>query len=243
MPIVSRATSGVLLLLVFVLLIFVLGAVQSGPIAGAQYQLPGFLAFDSPPPRYQTSSDRTVTTSQVTATRGQTTQVASTDINGSTPGPVIPLSARLGLLEDLAWYVPIAVVLGVGVGLLVMLARSRPPTVFDLKGMVSELENERSHFVGSWSKKLRNAALLRYYLLMAEVCTKVGITDGPAETPNAFIGRASAELELAGPDSERFADVVDRAHYGLELTGDEVVEASRFMDSFTGTIAKRISLG
>ena len=147
-----------------------------------------------------------------------------------------------GSLSDLAQYALIFIVLALWSGMVILLLRRESPTVFDLKGLIEEMESQRSYFIRSWSRKLRNLALLRYYVLMAEACSRVGIEDGPTETPQEFIGRASAELGVTGPDQTRFADAVDRAHYGVELSGDEVEEASRFMDSFTKTIASRVSL-
>jgi hypothetical protein len=147
-----------------------------------------------------------------------------------------------GSLGDLAQYALISIVLALGSGMVVLLLRRSSPTVFDLKGLIEDMESQRSYFVRSWSRKLRNAALLRYYVLMAEVCSRVGIEDGPTETPQEFIGRASAELEVAWPNHTRFADAVDRAHYGVELSNDEVEEASKFMDSFTKTIERRVTL-
>jgi hypothetical protein len=125
----------------------------------------------------------------------------------------------------------------------VILLRLQKPKVFDLKGAIKELQNQRKYFVGSWSKKMRNAALLRYYLLMAQICAKVGIEDQPADTPHQFIGRAATELDVGAAEAERFADVVDRAHYGLELSADEVADASSFMDSFTKVIAGKVHYG
>jgi hypothetical protein len=142
----------------------------------------------------------------------------------------------------LAWYLLGPIVFSLGAGMVILLLRRQNPKVFNLRGLIDEMENQRSNFVGSWSRRLRNAALLRYYVLMAQVCAKVGIADEPAETPHEFIGRASSELEVAGPDSIRFADMVDRAHYGVELSSNEIEDASRFMDSFAKTIMNRISL-
>jgi len=139
------------------------------------------------------------------------------------------------------WYLLIPIVSGLGVGMAILLMRRENPKVFDLRGLVEEMDGQRSRFDRSLSRKLRNMALLRYYLLMAEVCARVGIGDRPAETPHEFIGRAAAELDVSGPDSARFADAVDRAHYGVELSSHEVEEASRFMDSFAKTIVGRVA--
>jgi len=158
----------------------------------------------------------------------------------ATQGVVV--GATGGSLDDLAQYALISIVLALGSGMVVLLLRRESPKVFDLKGLIEEMESQRSYFVRSWTRKLRNVALLRYYVLMAEVCSRVGIEDEPTETPQEFIGRASAELEVTGPDQTRFADAVDRAHYGVELSSDEVEEASKFMDSFTKMIARRVTL-
>ena len=97
--------------------------------------------------------------------------------------------------------------------------------------------------MGSWSAKIRNSALLKYYVLMAEICSKVGIVDRAEETPHQFIGRAALELKVEGEVAEEFAEVVDRAHYGAELSEDEVSAASGFMDSFTKALSGKVNIG
>lgn len=243
-----RATDGALLISLCFLLVVVLGAVQSGPPLAVRYELPGFLSFASSPAPIQTStvSHRTTshsTISQTKESQGPTQTVTSTTQSSTTrTSQGVAAGATGGSLNDLAQYALASIVLALGSGMVILLLRRESPKVFDLKGLIEEMESQRSYFVGSWTRKLRNAALLRYYVLMAEVCSRVGIEDGPTETPQEFIGRASAELEVTGPDETRFADAVDRAHYGAELSSDEVEEASKFMDSFTKTIARRVTL-
>lgn len=243
-----RATDGALLVSLCFLLVVVLGAVQSGPTLAVRYQLPGFLSFASSPTVIQTSSvsHSTRSHSTMSQTKGgqgppQTvTSTTQSSMTRATQGVVV--GATGGSLDDLAQYALISIVLALGSGMVVLLLRRESPKVFDLKGLIEEMESQRSYFVRSWTRKLRNVALLRYYVLMAEVCSRVGIEDEPTETPQEFIGRASAELEVTGPDQTRFADAVDRAHYGVELSSDEVEEASKFMDSFTKMIARRVTL-
>ncbi len=239
-----RAKDGALLVSLCFLLIVVLGAVQSGPIPSVRYQLPGFLSSTiSPPTISQTTQASHGTTSQTGGGQGASQTVTSTTESSRTPPTQgVTVVATGESLSDLAQYILISFVLALGSGMVALLLRRESPTVFDLKGLIEQMESQRSYFVRSWSRKLRNAALLRYYVLMAEVCSKVGIEDGPTETPHEFIGRASAELEVTGTDQVRFADAVDRAHYGAELSSDEVDEASKFMDSFTQTIARRVTL-
>jgi hypothetical protein len=151
-------------------------------------------------------------------------------------GPTFPL---LGVSEWYLW-VPIALTLVAG---LVFLIRRQRPKVFDLKGAIGELEKQKTYFEGSWSKKVRNAALLKYYVLMAQICSKVGIVDREVETPHQFIGRAAIELDVESSEAEQFAEVVDRAHYGVELSSEEVDSASRFMESFTRVLTGKANLG
>ena len=244
MIIMLGAKDGALLASVCLLLIVVLGAVQSGPASSVRYQLPGFLSSTiSPPTTSQTTEASHSTTTQTGGGQGPPQTVRSTTESSATPTTQGVVAVAFGAaLNDLVQYIPISVVLALGCGMVVLLLRRENPTVFDLKGLIEQMESQRSYFVRSWSRRLRNAALLRYYVLMAEVCSKVGIEDGPTETPHEFIGRASAELKVARPDQARFADAVDKAHYGAELSGDEVDEASKFMDSFTKTIAGRVTL-
>lgn len=238
-----RAIDGALLFSLCLLLVVILGAVQSGPVPSVRFQLPGFLSSTvSPPGHSQTSQAGRGTSSHTVGGQGSQQTVTSTTESSGTPRTQgVPVGGTGGSINNLAQYVLVSLVLTLGSGMVVLLLRRESQTVFDLKGLVEQMENQRSYFVRSWSRKLRNAALLRYYVLMAEICSKVGIVDGPTETPQEFIGRASAELEVAGPDQTRFADAVDRAHYGVELSSDEVESASRFMDSFTKTIAGRVT--
>ena len=240
----SRTANTGLLALVCLLLVVVLGAVQSGPIDGVSYRLPGYLAFVEHPASANRTGHQSQQTVVVSTTSQQVTTVTSSTKSAATSSDRGPVSNVYPIsLNGASWFILIAVVLSLGAGMAFLLTRSENPKVFDLRGAIEEMKNQRSHFEGSWSQKLRNAALLRYYVLMAEVCAKVGILDGPTETPNEFIERASAELEVAGPDSNRFAEVVDRAHYGAELSSDEVQDASRFMDSFTTSVVRRVGLG
>jgi hypothetical protein len=124
-----------------------------------------------------------------------------------------------------------------------ILIRRQKPKVLNLGGALRDLEEQRKYFTGSWSMKMRNAALLKYYLLMAQICSKMGIVNQMEETPHHFIGRAASELKVESESAEEFANVVDRAHYGVELSQEEVQAVSGFMDSFTRALSGKINLG
>ncbi len=235
-----------------ILLIVVLGTVQAGAPPGESYQLPGFFQFlrvnfgrgssdmTSTTQTIINSSSSTTTvpvSSTVTSVTSRTSSHTETTYTYTTGPTKVAAASPLGIL---AWYSLAFVVVSLGVAMVILLLRRERPRVFDLKTMVEEMEEEKEKFRGSWSERLRNAALLRYYVLMAEVCSKVGIEDAPEETPQEFIGKASAELDVAGVDSEKFAEVVDRAHYGAELTEEEVNDASRFMDAFLSNVRRRV---
>jgi len=251
---VLRASDGALLVSMWILLIVVLGVGESTAGPGINWS---FIVPPAGNQTYQASYFTTEGSSMVShttivrhTTPHTTTRIVSTTskaLPSSSTSTTTIVMASVGVsglsTEMVAWYILIPIFLCLGGGMVALLIRRQKPDVFDLKGTIAEMESQRDYFIGTWSQKLRNAALLRYYVLMAQVCAKVGIEDRPTDTPNEFIGRASTELNVQGADSAKFADVVDRAHYGAELSGDEVAEASGFMDAFTRTVAGRAGLG
>ena len=136
----------------------------------------------------------------------------------------------------------VSVVFSLGIILAVLVLRTREPKAIDLKAALKELGNQQWWFSGTLSK-MRNAALLRYYVIMVETCARFGIRDGPVETPREFVSRVASELNLDRLNAADFADAVDRAHYDVELLGDEVLCASRLMDAFTKAVVGRIGVG
>jgi hypothetical protein len=240
---VSR-TDTALLVSVLTLLVIVMAAAESG--VGPSAAVPG----GSPGTRRTTQTGRTTSIGQTTVkstTTHRTTRTTPSSggsTNTTSVGGAATGAAALGpSLELVAWYVLVPAAVCLAGGMVALLIRKERPRIFDLKAVVKEMENQRDYFANSLSKRLRNAALLRYYVLMAEACAKLGIADRPADTPHEFIGRASIELRVGAEDAERFAEVVDRAHYGEELSVEEVASASKFMDSFTTVVIGRAGLG
>ncbi|HYC11635.1 MAG TPA: DUF4129 domain-containing protein [Nitrososphaerales archaeon] len=238
----TRTSDTALLVSVLALAVIVLGAAESG--VGPSALAPG----GSPPGIHRTSqgghgTSVTQTIARSTTVRRTTrTTLSLAGTSGVTSGTGVPAAALLQSLEADSWYFLVPAVACLAGGMAALLLRKEKPRIFDLKSVTQQMESQQNYFVGSLSKRLRNAALLRYYVLMAEACAKLGITDSPADTPHEFIGRASLELNVESRDAERFADAVDRAHYGAELSGEEVASASRFMDSFTRTVIGRTDI-
>lgn len=181
----TRASDGVLLLSVCALLVFVLGAAESGagPVMGQWSFLPPAPAHSQTTQAVQ-STIETATTAQTSGGQGTTGVVTQTTTQGvgtsSTQG--IPVGTQGAQLDAILWYPLVVAVVSLGVLMTIMLVKLKKPNVIDLKGALGEMEGERNRFVDTWSTKLRNAALLRYYVLLAQVCAKVGIEDTP-QTP------------------------------------------------------------
>jgi hypothetical protein len=125
---------------VCLLLVVVLAATQTGPPPGSSYYLPGWL---SPPPATgnQSTQVHRSTTYQVTTGQGHSETVTSTKTSsgatttkGSLPVPPPTLSSSL------AWYLLVPLVIGLGTGMAMLLLRRQDPRIFDLKGMVEELD-------------------------------------------------------------------------------------------------------
>jgi len=239
----TTRTDTLLLVSVLALLVVVMGAAESG--VGPSTSLP---SGSSPGTRRTTQTTHTTSVGQTTA-RSTTTRVTTKTASSASGGINATSTAVAGAgalgpsLEIVAWYILVPAAACLAGGMVVLLIRKERPRIFDLKAVVKEMENQRDYFAGSLSKRLRNAALLRYYVLMAQACAKLGVADRPADTPHEFIERASIELKVEAEDAERFAEVVDRAHYGAELSAEEVTMASKFMDSFTGVLMGRAGLG
>jgi len=111
--------------------------------------------------------------------------------------------------------------------------------VLDLEGTLRAMEEQRKYLEESRSYKLRNAALLRYYLLMRRACLKVGLRDEPAETPQEYVERASSFFKVEELEAGKFASAVNRSRYGEELSQTESMEVSKFMSSFADVIRRR----
>ena len=226
------------------LVVIVAGAVESGPLKGVDYSVPLPFAFLAPHFVNQTLTYAHKTTTQASLqTSSGTTEISGglgTAVGIPTLGSPGPLGSPQALLSLLSLYLVIPAICVLGVALAIVLARKEDQEVFDFRSAIEEMQNQRTYFLGSWSDRLRNAALLRYYLLMVRVCSKAGMDGKPEETPREFVFRVSSTLHAGSGESARFANTVDRAHYGAELTESEIDSASQFMDSFTKGLMKLV---
>lgn len=234
----------VLLVCVCALLVVVSGAVESGKVTGFNYTPNlSFLKGIVPPGLVTT----TTTISQGNSTggsHGNTTVGSQGNSQGSGGGS---LSAGVSLppvLSDFlrvlpTWFLAVIAVAFFGGACLLILRIKTSEHVLDLEGTLEEMEQQRKYLEETWSYKLRNAALLRYYLLMRRACVKVGLRDEPAETPKEYVERVSSFFNVEKSEAAKFASAVNRSRYGEELSEQEAGEASKFMSAFSGIIRLR----
>ena len=109
----------------------------------------------------------------------------------------------------------------------------------DLNRTIREMEEQQKRLTNSWSYRLRNRALLRYYILLVRACTKIGLKEIPTETPMEYIERASSFLNVDGKEASNFAAAVNRCRYGEELSKEDAASASILMRQFTQVIRSR----
>lgn len=145
--------------------------------------------------------------------------------------PALPVS--------LTWFLAGVAVLCLGGACLLILRPRTSVRVLDLGETLQEMEKQRKYLEETWSYRLRNAALLRYYILMRRACLKVGLRDEPAETPQEYVGRVSSFFEVQKSEAAKFAYAVNRSRYGEELSELEAGEASKFMGAFAEVIRRR----
>jgi len=117
-------------------------------------------------------------------------------------------------------------------GLVSLLRSSGEAGVYDFAAAIDQLEKQRSLIQGSWSRELRNVALLRYYSLMRSICARMGLADLPSETPLEYLGRVAAALRISQIDAADFAAAFERARYGGELSDADARNASEHMARF-----------
>ncbi len=115
--------------------------------------------------------------------------------------------------------------------------------MYDFAAALDQLEKERSLVAGSWSQKLRNIALLRYYSLMRKICSQMGLADSPSETSLEYLSRVATALKISQTDAADFAAAFDRARYGGELSDEEARNASAHMASFVNGLRESFSRG
>ncbi len=257
----DRLNEVVLLACVCVLLVVVSGAIESGKVAGFNYA--GFPLWPFPAPATggtgtqtssttgtQTSSTTGTQTSSTTGTQTSSTtgtQTSSTTSGSKTSGsspsnwPSLPFLSFLFALP--AWFLAVIAIVCFGGASLLILRLRTSIHVLDLEGTLQEMEQQVKYLEETWSYRLRNAALLRYYLLMRRACLKVGLRDEPAETPQEYVGRVSSFFKVEKSEAAKFASAVNRSRYGEELSEPEAGEASKFMSAFAGVIRRRADEG
>lgn len=138
-------------------------------------------------------------------------------------------------------YVLVAAVMATAFGFL--LRGGKEGGVYDFAADLERLESERIRMERSWSYRLRNAALVNYYLIVERVGTELGVKEGPDDTPKEYLYRVSQELKVDPQQAHTFAEAFNRARYGAELSETEIAEASRFMGGFVEGLRSRVEVG
>ncbi len=236
-----RAGSIVLLAFVCALLVVVAAGAESDNVHGFNYE--GFsignllqgLGYRS------ASSGSNPGNSTVTTRTNSTAASASGGSPSGASGPLPSFPTVSAAVPD--WLVAGAALACAGGAFVLVLRRRATVTVVDLGRTLEEMEHERKRLEGGWSRRLRNAALLRYFLLMRRACVKVGLRDEPAETPQEYVRRVSTFFGVDRSEAEGFASAVNRSRYGEELTEAEAREASRLMGIFSDVIRRKAGEG
>jgi len=234
---VEKPEGIILLACVCLLLVIVLSAVESGNVVGANYKagLPIFgLNFTFSRGYYPLNFTRAVNKSG-----SGVNQNPRPNLTSQSPFVSFPSLALLPTLPN--WLLPVlAIACFIGACFLILRLKTGG-TIVDLEETIKEMEMQQKRLAESWSYKLRNMALLRYYVLMRHACSTVGLQERLAETPKEYIDRASSFLKVDSAYAARFADAVNKCRYGEELTGDDASEASKFMRDFTDVIRRKTS--
>jgi hypothetical protein len=128
-------------------------------------------------------------------------------------------------------------------GFVFLLRSSGEAGVYDFTAAIDQLEKQRSLIQGSWSRELRNVALLRYYSLMRSICARMGLADLPSETPLEYLGRVATALQISQNDAADFAAAFERARYGGELSDADARKASEHMARFVDGLRRGVAHG
>jgi hypothetical protein len=234
----DRLNGVILLACVCALLVVVSGAVESGKVAGFNYGGISVGSLFGGAGIHANSATGAQGNSTIGAQGNSTTGGGKT--NGTAPPKLSPPPSLSDFLPSLpVWLLAaVAIVCFGGASLLIVRLRTSVH-VLHLEDTLQEMEQQRKYLEETWSYRLRNAALLRYYLLMRRACLKVGLRDEPAETPQEYVGRVSSFFKVEGSEAAKFASAVNRSRYGEELSELEVGEASKFMGAFADVIRRR----
>jgi len=171
------------------------------------------------------------------AASGTATQTV-TSASSSEYVPPVPSS-----ITPSDWLLYATAGLALAAGLAFLLRSSGEAGVYDFTSAIDQLDKQRSLVEGSWSLKLRNVALLRYYSLMSKICTQMGLADGPSETPLEYLGRVAEALKISQGDAADFAAAFDRARYGGELSDEDARNAAALMARFVNGLRESVPHG
>jgi hypothetical protein len=141
------------------------------------------------------------------------------------------------------WLLYAALGLALAGGLAFLFRSSGEAGVYDFAAAIDQLDKQRSLVEGSWSQKMRNVALLRYYSLMRKICTQMGLADSPSETPLEYLGRVAEALKISQRDAVDFAAAFDRARYGGELSDEDARNAAAYMARFVNGLRESMVHG
>jgi hypothetical protein len=219
--------------LVAILLAIILGAVQNGHVQGLRNVgevFPANFRIGFPLQGATYWSNTTITTTvNGTVVTVRTVPVGSSGL--PSPGLGVVLAS---------WYIYVLFAATLLLAIVVLLRGSRNAEVHYLPVNVQQQEEAGPTPSPAWSSQLRNQAVLRYYSKMSRACTEAGIEESQHETPTEFIDRVAAKLRLDSVSSATFARIFNRARYGLELSSQEVKDASEFMGQFVDALQRRI---
>lgn len=229
-----KPDSNLLLLLgVCALSVLLVGALESGGLAGVTSPGPADLVHTK---NGNGSSLNEVTV--VVTTSGALTLSGATTFTNYTMTTVVTTSLP-GTTYDLlgsAWLIPLLAVSLILIGALYIGLPSRRREVFDLEDEFHEMRAQEEAMAGASDYKARNEALLRYYALVRGVCSKAGITDTSTETPREFISRLSGVLKADLAEAESFSSMINEAMYGLEIPPERAAGLAGFMRGFAEKI-------
>jgi hypothetical protein len=241
----GKVESAVLLVSMCLLLVVTLGAVESGRIVGANYTgslpIPGLGRLLNWRIVNYTSTTSTMAINSSAASESTTNEVSRSAGNYFNQSVLFSFNLPVfsSMPPSFTWFLVILMA-GCFVGACFLVLRVKTGMhVVNLAKTLDEMELQQEYLTEAWSPRMRNAALLRYYLLMRKACSKVGILEQKTETPQEYIGRASSELEVEREEAVRFAAAVNKSRYGEELSKDEARRTSAFMGTFIEAIRKK----
>lgn len=231
-----RRTNFLWVIVVAALLVVVLAHVESGAISGLKTFSLGTTGKGIS--GSGGGGNSTTSTFSFTSTFTDTYLVSPTTVTSQLY--ISPGGAQVALSE---WYLYALAAVGMILAFGFLMRGGKEGNVYDFESDLERLENERRRLERSWSVRLRNSALMNYYILVRKVGTDLGVKEGPQETPREYLERVSQELKVDPGQTSTFAAAFNRARYGQELTDSEIAEVSRFMGGFVDGLRSRMKVG